>query len=464
MTVKRGTSGINLTTLTGVTLKGMPASATVNLNTLMSATDDTAVLSAFTISGETDITAYIQSKTATQAVVEAIVAPHTIATGKTIELAFSGDPTRTYTFEQEFTLDPGKVYDFVFMLKAGGDGMTNCYMVKPGDPVTFPVSRAYTYNATTKTFNNTLHVDDTQTYTGEFDAAVVWADELVIKGTPTVTGSGNTAEVRVETNATPANGGNAVVAIKKKGTQEIVWSYHIWVSKYKPDDPNAEDKAVYENQGNTNDNGRSYVFMDRNLGATFAGLGSGLGTGLFYQWGRKDPFPATDGTLPEGSFSRVATSNSLGTINNTIENPNVFLYNASTSPYDWHWASRNDELWNTSNNEKTIYDPCPSGWRVPRYKGTAVTGSPWYGFTTTSKTFSSGWEVDTNAIYPAAGLRLSESVVFLGRIVNEGSVCYHWSATPGNESAMCTHFDSVRFHFDAHLPRSRGCCVRCVRE
>jgi hypothetical protein len=141
----------------------------------MSAADDDAVLSAFTISGETDITAYIQSKTSTQAVVEAIIAPHTIVTGKTIELAFSGDPTRTYTFEQEFTLDPGKVYDFVFTLKEGGDGMTNCYMVAPGETLNFKVSRAYTYNGTTKTFTNTLHVDGSSynDASDKFDAAIV---------------------------------------------------------------------------------------------------------------------------------------------------------------------------------------------------------------------------------------------------------------------------------------------------
>jgi hypothetical protein len=401
----------------------------------MSAADDDAVLSAFTISGETDITAYIQSKTPTQAVVEAIVAPHTIATGKTIELAFSGDPTRTYTFEQEFTLDPGKVYDFVFMLKAGGDGMTNCYMVAPGETLNFKVSRAYTYNATTKTFNNTLHVDDTQTYTGDFDAAVVWADALVIKGTPTVSGSGPTAEVRVETNATPATGGNAVVAIKKAGTDEIVWSYHIWVT---------EDIQTWTNPNN------NVVFMDRNLGAAFVGTGTGKGTGLFYQWGRKDPFPATGASLVE-TGQRAITY--------TIQHPNVFLNGSGYPSEDWHSGGMT-AFWYEGGGKKTIYDPCPNDWWMPRFiNGSSDASSPWYpALSSAIGNYDNGWNYGGISL-PAPGLLNGAAIESQG-----GYGVYWYAMDPYYGSTGALWISKSGVNYRGGNTKYKGCSVRCVQE
>jgi hypothetical protein len=468
MTVKRGTSGINLTTLTGVTLKGMPASATVDLNTLMSASTDNEIKDALGITGTTDIVAYIQSKTPTQAVVEAIVAPHTIAKGKSIDFTI-GRETKTYTFDAPLTLAPGKVYDFVFTLNTKSfDGMTNCYMVAPGETLNFKVSRAYTYNATTKTFNDALHVGGNYNGTNDkFDVDIVWADCAGLFSSLTVDDvAGHQATVTVQANTTNKVG-NAVVALKKKGTGNIVWSYHIWVTKYKPDDDAAQDNAVYEHKGNTNNNGYYFIFMDRNLGASFAGknnTASSMGTGLYYQWGRKDPFPDTDGTLAVGSFSRVQTTDILGTIPNTIKNPNVFYYNTSSAQYyDWHQPIRIDTLWDHSNNQKTIYDPCPSGWRVPRYTGTAATDSPWYGFTISGKTFSYGYVFDTNAIYPAPGLRPSRNSSDFGKLGDVGKGGYVYSATTGT-TPLRLAIESGVVYFGATDSRSHGFSVRCVRE
>ncbi|MDR3119146.1 MAG: hypothetical protein LBU44_06995, partial [Mediterranea sp.] len=265
---------------------------------------------------------------------------------------------KVYGLPNTVTFNAGYSYSFTFVLNAAtkvADGMTNCYIVAPGAELTFLVSRAYTYE--NKAFTTTLHTGGE--YTGAFTAAIVWADTLVISGTPTVSGFGNTAEVTVKTNASVT--GNAVVKICRSDNGETVWSYHIWVTDY-------TGAETFTNTYNTNNKSSSdghFVFMDRNLGATFAGTGYGLGTGLFYQWGRKDPFPATDGTLPTGSWSKAATSDVNGTVTNIIKNPGVFYYSAS---YDWYYGStRNNTLWghDTNGGTKTIYDPCPSGWRVP---------------------------------------------------------------------------------------------------
>jgi hypothetical protein len=479
MTVNQGTSGLDLRTLTAVTLKGMPASATVNLNNLMSATTDAAVVTALGISSTTaDITAYIQSPTETQAVVEAIVAPHTIPIGKTIDFTIGGE-TKTYTFDDALALAPGRVYDFVFTLQASGppltpqpdtssfDGMTNCYMVTPGDDLTFPVKRAYTFDPTAKAgegdHTTTLHVGGT--HTGDFTASVLWDDNSVINITtspPTVAGKGKNAVVTVQTTS---NSGNAVIALKVGS--DIVWSYHIWVTGYNPDNANAPEHATFTNTYNTNNNGGHFIFMDRNLGATFAGTGSGKGTGLFYQWGRKDPFPATDGQTATtvGSFSLAATSENDGTIPNTIRKPNVFYYNNNTSHNDWHWASRIDDLWYHSNNQKTIYDPCPLGWRVPAAINTAAEGNPYYNLWTKTNVTGQGLTLYQNAVYPYTGFRYSDRTTGTpGALEHVGNYAYLWNATAHNTHGSATFGNAYSNYLDFGMVRSDGASVRCVRE
>ncbi len=68
--------------------------------------------------------------------------------------------------------------------------------------------------------------------------------------------------------------GNAIIAAKDEAGN-IRWSWHIWMTD-KPED------QVYCNNAGT--------MMDRNLGATSATPGDEEALGLFYQWGRKDPF------------------------------------------------------------------------------------------------------------------------------------------------------------------------------
>ena len=319
----------------------------------------------------------------------------------------------------------------------------NCYMVALGGEVTFPVARAYVNDGLN---NDTLRVDTLSDYTGAFTSAVVWDDSSVINGTPSVSGNGKSAKVTVNTNNVS---GNAVVAVKKSGG-DIVWSWHIWVTDY-------DGSVTYTNEYNTNNNGSSFVFMDRNLGATQAGLGSGASTGLFYQWGRKDPFQAT------GSVTTAATSSTIGTIVYTLRHPDEFI-TAGSSPYDWHYASRNNELWGHSG-VKTIYDPCPWGWRVPKNSGMSAATSHWYGFTKDNVigAFSQGYNWGTNALYPAAGCRSYST----GNFYNGGSHGYYWSASPydssgGKASGLDVYSGNVVQGYNDYHPY--GFSVRCVKE
>ena len=93
--------------------------------------------------------------------------------------------------------------------------------------------------------------------------------------------------------------------------------------------------------------------MDRNIGAT-----SSDNRGVLFQWGRKDPFTRYN------SKQSVAKTETTGTIIYSIMHPTSFI----TSPeYSADWCVGDSESLETrwDDNNKTIYDPCPYGWRVP---------------------------------------------------------------------------------------------------
>ena len=162
--------------------------------------------------------------------------------------------------------------------------------------------------------------------------------------------------------------GNALIgAYDAAGT--LLWSWHVWAADYDPEA--AENQRVFN----------GYTMMDRNLGALAAGNESTDDIrdsyGLYYQWGRKDPFigpgsynfaSGTAATLYNGSNSSltvtpVASSASNGTLDYARQNPQIFVTGVAESSYDWLW-SHDAALWTAPGTAKSLYDPCPEGWRV----------------------------------------------------------------------------------------------------
>ena len=147
-----------------------------------------------------------------------------------------------------------------------------------------------------------------------------------------------------------ANGtkGNALIAAKDDNGK-ILWSWHIWVTEQ------PEDQIYINDRG-------SFTMQDRNLGAIRAERGSDenwrQSVGTFYQWGRKDPFNENVGYEEISSQVTVAES---------ILYPTTFI-----SEWNGWCKEQSDTLW--SGRQKTIYDPCPVGYRVP-------VKDVWYGFT-----------------------------------------------------------------------------------
>ena len=259
--------------------------------------------------------------------------------------------------------------------------------------------------------------------------------------------------------ATTFKEGNAVIAAKNSsGT--ILWSWHIWFT----DQP--EEQVYYNNAG---------TMMDRNLGATSATPGDVGALGLLYQWGRKDPFlgsSSISSSSPAKSTttwpSAVSTSSSTGTVSYVTEHPTTFVY-ASSSPYDWHYLYRYNSLWPTSSSSKSIYDPCPVGWRVPDGGDNGVwskaLGSS-SGFTDTSLYNSSKEGMNLSGKfgsasiiwYPASGSRGSS-------LSGAGDFGRYWSASPNWEKSYylrLSYNGSVALTYAND--RALGQSVRCIRE
>ena len=139
-----------------------------------------------------------------------------------------------------------------------------------------------------------------------------------------------------------AHSGNAVIAAKDENGI-ILWSWHIWVSDY---DPSSTEQTYYGGD----------IMMDRNLGALNIS-NSSEGFGLYYQWGRKDPFIGSSNyfTTSPTDIKQYQNNTQEHTLEFTIQNPNVVITNSI-------WNDIPSGLW---NSDKTIYDPCPAGWRVP---------------------------------------------------------------------------------------------------
>lgn len=150
------------------------------------------------------------------------------------------------------------------------------------------------------------------------------------------------------------NKGNAVIAAKG-ADGNILWSWHIWFT----DRPNEHVSS----------NGAG-IMMDRNLGAVSKVKDDPGSSGLMYQWGRKDPFPERS-SLDLSTrliFNSVTSDSICGTIEYSIANPTVYIINSNSDNYDWYYNTTY-YLYETDNTRwqsvKTMYDPCPPGWRVP---------------------------------------------------------------------------------------------------
>ena len=347
-------------------------------------------------------------------------------------------------------------------------------------------------------------------------AEVVWADaaDLVhLSSTPISHDASGNAFLDLEVKQSDIQSGNAVVAVKKNGT--TVWSWHLW---FAPKD--ALDKIPV-----TNYQGKVYNFTKEALGwkptlwngstydkvrtvkvkveQTIANGGvkqetvinitqnpGGVkkGATTLYQFGRKDAFPGVDASdlASNSHFTENAGDNI--SIMNGIQHPDYF-YNSGSSwninppmGYSYYnlWSADNTTTgFNDNSVVKTVYDPCPVGFKMPA-------SNAFTGFTTTGQNSLTQSELNVDGAidwqtyqnnfgynfwtsssktgtinFPASGLRTGND----GSLNSVGlSGCY-WLAVPFNSSNGC----GLVFGFGSVFPlnnyiRSFGRAARPVSE
>ena len=348
-------------------------------------------------------------------------------------------------------------------------------------------------------------------------AEVVWADAADLVHSPSITHVGGEGFLDFEVKASDIQSGNAVVAVTKSdgaGSKIVLWSWHLW---FAPKD--ALDKIKVTNHQNVN-----YYFTKETLGwkptqwsgstyssartvkvkveQTVANNGAKAytvinitqnpggvkeGATTLYQFGRKDAFPGVaTSDLKAGSITENAGDNM--SIKNNIQNPDKFyIYGSSMyTNYGYYnlWSADNTVTgsYNQGNDNpvvKTVYDPCPVGFKMPA--NNAFTGFTTTGLNSTSQSElnvdgTDDWQQWTNNFghnfwtnssktatinFPASGLRN----ILNGSLSNVGSGGYYWSAVPINASGGCNLYFFSGFVYPlGNYARTYGFAVRAVSE
>lgn len=298
---------------------------------------------------------------------------------------------------QAMTINAGLVKKLAELPLTIWYGNTNCIVVAPGTTsVEIDATPHFTWRSDYKaeaTAGNVIRVENGNMSGLGGGATVLWQQEegstlTDLTATNTTNGPIVNGELKIDRKlqegktiiTVPLSGkkGNAVIALRSvlSGTP-VVWSFHIWVSEI-------NDVAC-----STSSMG-SYYLLDRNIGATSVD-GTLNSFGVNYQWGRKDPFPrlliAQSGTSVEGDALKTAERTSSVTLNYSIQNPDTRVTYTSATGAKWLPTSVNG-LWGyagvdgsssdalkVKSTVKTVYDPCPAGYKVPALGYLSTIGS-----------------------------------------------------------------------------------------
>ncbi len=462
-------------------------------------------------------------------------------------LTFSADPNTTgktrYGIVSVICGDEGltecrdiKVMQTCYPEALATDGVTaNCYLVGTGSTYSFPA----TVKGNGKGDGNSKYIEN---YGVEINdvayAELVWEATLdadrtrstqVIEGDPLY----EDGRIYFTTGEQP---GNAVIAAcSANGT--VLWSWHIWV---------CSDEVGTKTDAN------GLVWMDRNLGATSVAPSAVQQTrGLLYQWGRKDPFlpsaaeyvdiptvyvddddatankkyeeqaklrPSAnvrneqkgDGKRPFKAVESLIVYDAPGNAAYAVENPEKFLkvHSVYTGAIkiDWYIMAPGNEttvqsasnLWgNTSDevNYKSIFDPCPAGYVVPRSSAFCAEIPDDNGYSRVDLVSEDGkddvtdweeeengygfiWKSGGNAFFPKSGY-----LSYMGEVRRASEEFLYWTADPtaeavgdawGRSNCLFMNLGRIFAGIENHKsnyydPTSYGArafaaSVRCVKE
>lgn len=249
--------------------------------------------------------------------------------------------------------------------------------------------------------------------------------------------------------------GNALVQCKNDNG-ETLWSWHIWVLN---DYPKVID-----------------MWQDRNLGAIIPASTPEDNDpdtyGMQFQFGRKDPFPLTssievnkdyrDLVDAKGNSYALKQVNSMATMKETIQAPTTILsrrnnwmeesgnnwLDRKTIWYSvWGGEQYNEDDRNIKlSTSKTVFDPCPYGWKVPAYGE------------------ESNWDNITGIVLPKAGTYYDGKLDDY-RWREKGALYGLSTVYSNNTAARYIYYWGINLQTNNKTyKRSMGRVIRCVKN
>ena len=225
--------------------------------------------------------------------------------------------------------------------------------------------------------------------------------------------------------------GNAVISVydtedPNASNARVLWSWHIWCAP-RPEEMSTSGSSAMDEGGK-----RIYTFMDRNLGATTADGSDKGAQGMVYRFGRN---------VPMVHFDKAKIYNILGTdiTSRIVWGESPAGNDRPAIPWDnilfplHYYTGRNSNghsgMWGEgvmevvpNYDDKTIYDPCPVGYKVPTFNAfLALKG----------------------LYYPDKRQEKDSGIYFTG--LRGGTLCFPWvdrfMSTPNNDG----QWDAISF-------------------
>ena len=282
----------------------------------------------------------------------------------------------TRTVNSPLTVLPGVDKTFKTLSFTFAYGDDNCLVLAPNGSENLNVGMKYTF-ATNYLAAGMAEVKDAEGKPYGLDSLTVDVAWEILENGTALADKGTLISVepisgnKVKVTSVQNKRGNALVVLKDS-KETILWSWHIWVVG-----ENLKDQT-FNNLAN------KPTFHNINLGATTSTFDSSNAIGLYYQYGRKDPFVIAKAIARPSSSPYVCGPELTDMIERTNENAKIswtikhpgtrIIRTASEQSFksprafgDWclpqgeaenYWGPNND-------NGKTIYDPCPRGYKVP---------------------------------------------------------------------------------------------------